>query len=237
MDLRLDRMSRALAALGLDRPPQAAAQVVGADGKGATATLLAALSPNRPPQAAVQVVGTNGKGATATLLAALGAAHGLSCGLFTSPHFLSVRERIRRYQGDLPGAAATPGAPLGDGFFSEADWTDAARTVLAATAHLGDAGRLTYFELLTVMAARLFAARPVDVAVYEAGLGGDHDATTALHRDMTVFTPIGMDHAHILGPTLGDIARDKAGAIPEGGLAVTGPQASMIAAAMRNCYL
>ncbi len=234
MDLRLDRMSQALAALGLDRPPQTAVQARGAGGTRTTATLPPALSPNRPPQTAVQVVGTNGKGTTATLLVALCAAHGLTCGLYTSPHFLSVRERIRCYQGDIPGAAATPGAPLSDGFFSEADWLDAARAVLAATAPSGDAGRLTYFELLTVMAARLFAARPVDVAVYEAGLGGDHDATTALHRDMTVFTPIGMDHAHILGPTLCDISRDKAGAIPVGGLAVTGPQALEALAALAD---
>jgi len=199
MDLRLDRMHRALAALGLERPPHAA----------------------------VQVLGTNGKGTTATLLAALCAAHGMACGLFTSPHFLSVRERVRCYHGDIPGAVATvatPGAPLGDGFFPEAGWVDVAREVLAATADFGDAGRLTYFELLTAMAARMFASRPVDVAVYEAGLGGSHDATTALDRDMTVFAPMGMDHAHVLGPTLRDIARDKAGAIPPGGLAVTGPQ-------------
>jgi dihydrofolate synthase/folylpolyglutamate synthase len=196
MDLGLGRMRRALAALGI----------------------------GHPARTVVQVVGTNGKGATATLVAALCAAHGLSCGLFTSPHFLSVRERIRRYRGDIPGAAATPGAPLGDGYFSESAWLDAARAVLAATAPFGDSGRLTYFELVTVMAAQLFASRGVDVAVFEAGLGGSHDATTALHRDMVVYTPIGMDHAGVLGPALADIARDKAGAIPGAGLAVTGPQ-------------
>lgn len=206
MDLELCRMGRALAALG----------------------------PGRPPHAAVQVLGTNGKGTTATLLAALCAAHGMACGLFTSPHFLSVRERVRCYQGDIPGAAATPGAPLGDGFFSEAEWVGAAREVLAATAGFGDALRLTYFELLTAMAARMFASRPVDAAVYEAGLGGAHDATTALDRDMAVFAPIGMDHAHVLGPTLGDIARDKAGAIHEGGLAVTGPQEAAAMAALAD---
>jgi len=207
---------------------------------------LAALGPDRPPHAAVQVLGTNGKGTTATLLAALCAAHGLTCGLFTSPHFLSVRERVRCYHGDIPGAVATiatiatvatvatPGAPLGDGFFPEAEWVGAAREVLAATADLGDALRLTYFELLTAMAARMFAARHVDVAVYEAGLGGSHDATTALDRDMTVFAPMGMDHAHVLGPTLHDIARDKAGAIPPGGLAVTGPQEPEAMAALAD---
>ncbi|MFZ5812758.1 MAG: bifunctional folylpolyglutamate synthase/dihydrofolate synthase [Thermodesulfobacteriota bacterium] len=185
---------------------------------------LAALGLTRLPHACVQVVGTNGKGSTATLLAALCSAHGLGVGLSTSPHFLSVRERIRLYRGGMPGDPGTPGAPLRDGLLSEADWLDAARECLAATAGFGPSGQLTYFELLTVMAAWLFAARGADVAVYEAGLGGSHDATTALPRDMAVFTPMGMDHAGVLGPTIGHIARDKAGAISEGGLAVTSGQ-------------
>ncbi len=185
---------------------------------------LAALGLTRLSHVRVQVVGTNGKGSTATLLAALCSAHGLGVGLFTSPHFLSVRERIRFYRGGMPGDPATPGAPLHDGLLPEADWLDAARECLAATAGFGPSGRLTYFELLTVMAEWLFTTRGADVTVYEAGLGGSHDATTALSRDMAVFTPMGMDHAGVLGPTLGHIARDKAGAIPDEGLAVTSGQ-------------
>ncbi|NMC50311.1 MAG: bifunctional folylpolyglutamate synthase/dihydrofolate synthase, partial [Desulfovibrio sp.] len=186
MDMGLGRMHRALAALGL----------------------------TRLPHVCVQVLGTNGKGSTATLLTALCSAHGLGVGLFTSPHFLSVRERIRYYRGGMPGYPQTPGAPLHDGLLPETDWLDAARECLAATTDFGPSGQLTYFELLTVMAARLFTTRGADVAVYEAGLGGSHDATTALSRGMAVFTPMGMDHAGVLGPTIGHIARDKAGAIP-----------------------
>ncbi len=196
MDMGLDRMHRALAALGLTRLPHVGAQVVG----------------------------TNGKGGTATLLAALCAAHGLTAGLSTSPHFLSVRERIRAYRGNIPGDPSASDAPLGDGLLSEAAWLGAAREVLSATAPFGPSGRLTYFELLTVMAARLFMDRPADVAVYEAGLGGAHDATTALSRDLVVYTAMGMDHAGVLGPTLAHVARDKAGAIPRQGLVVTGEQ-------------
>ncbi len=206
MDLGLDRMRRTLAALGLTR--------------------LA--------HAAVQVVGTNGKGSTSTLLAALCAAHGLTAGLSTSPHFLSVRERIRVYRGDIPGDPGLPGAPLCDGLLSEAAWVEAAREALGTTTGLSPSGQLTYFELLTAMAGRLFSTRTADAAVYEAGLGGRHDATTALSRDMVVFTPMGMDHAHVLGPTLGHIARDKAGAIPEGGLAVTGEQPAEAMAALTD---
>ncbi len=169
---------------------------------------LAGLRLQSLPHLAVQVVGTNGKGSTSAFLAAMLAAHGLPTGLYLSPHFVTVRERI------LMGGRQLP----------EADWTAAARAVLDAVAPGGEAGRLTYFELLTAMAARMFADHGAEAAVYEAGLGGAGDATTALPRDLVLFTPIGMDHAAVIGPTLADIARDKAGAMTPGGLAVTGPQ-------------
>ena len=169
---------------------------------------LAGLRLQSLPHLAVQVVGTNGKGSTSAFLAAMLAAHGLPTGLYLSPHFVTVRERI------LMGGRQLP----------EADWTAAARAVLDAAAPEGEAGRLTYFELLTAMAARMFADHEAEAAVYEAGLGGAGDATTALPRDLVLFTPIGMDHAAVIGPTLADIARDKAAAMAPGGLAVTGPQ-------------
>jgi len=169
---------------------------------------LASLALTTLPHLAVQVVGTNGKGSTGAFLAGLLAAHGLPTGLYLSPHFRSVRERI-----------LLAGKPL-----PEADWLAAANAVLAATAPGGDAARLTYFELLTVMAAWMFTRQGAEAAVYEAGLGGAGDATTALTRDLVLFTPIGMDHASVIGPTLTDIAHDKALAMVPGGVAITGPQ-------------
>lgn len=169
---------------------------------------LERLSLTALPHLAVQVVGTNGKGSTGAFLAALLAAHGLPTGLYLSPHFQTVRERI------LMGGRMLP----------EADWLAAATAVLDATAPAGETGRLTYFELVTAMAAWLFADQGAEAAVYEAGLGGAGDATTALGRDLVLFAPIGLDHAAIIGPTLADIARDKARAMFPGGLAITGPQ-------------
>lgn len=169
---------------------------------------LAGLSLATLPHLAVQVVGTNGKGSTAAYLAAMLSAHGLPTGLYLSPHFVSVRERILMAGRQLP----------------EEDWVAAARAALDATASGGDRDRLTYFELITAMAAWLFAHHGAEAAVYEAGLGGAGDATTALGRDLVLFTPIGPDHAAVIGPTLADIARDKAGAMVPGGVAVTGPQ-------------
>lgn len=187
-------------------------------GPGRMRAALAGLSLASLPHLAVQTVGTNGKGSTSALLAALLAAHGLPTGLYLSPHFVSVRERI------LLGGKQLP----------EEAWTEAANAVLTATAPAGEAGRLTYFELLTAMAAVLFTGHGAEAAVYEAGLGGAGDATTALPRDLVLFTPIGLDHAAVIGPTLTDIARDKAGAMVAGGAAITGPQPPEVLAELRR---
>lgn len=139
----------------------------------------------------VQVLGTNGKGSTSTFLASLAGKHGLSVGLYTSPHFVTIRERVR-----IDGA-----------MLSEEEWVSYGNMALEACPDL------TYFEFTTAVAVLAFARKGVDLAVLEAGLGGSWDATTAVPVDCTVFTPIDMDHAAVLGPTVRDIARDKAGAV------------------------
>ena len=159
---------------------------------------------DRPGPALVQVVGTNGKGSTAHFLSRIALAHGLPTGLYTSPHFLNFHERIR-----INGLPATPGQAL--------DW---ANHVLE---HAGDL-ELTYFELMTLMAVYGFARLGMALAVLEAGLGGRNDATSAFTPEVVLFTPFGLDHEHIIGPDLKDIALDKAGAIKARGTAVTGPQ-------------
>lgn len=147
----------------------------------------------RPAGTVVHVVGTNGKGSTSGFLAALARAHGLRTGLYTSPHLVSVRERVR----------------VGGRMLPEERWLGAANAVMARCADVG----LTYFELVTVMALHLFRAEGVDFIVLEAGLGGTHDATCAVAADLAVMTPVGLDHEAVLGPGLADIARDKSGAL------------------------
>lgn len=169
---------------------------------------LAALDLARLPFPCAQIVGTNGKGSTSTFLAEVLTASGVRTGLFTSPHFLSPRERILVDGRQLP----------------ESDWLTAAEAVLRVSEDVSPARRLTYFELVTVMAAWLFREYGCEAAVIEAGLGGAHDATTALVHDLTVYTPIGLDHERVIGPTLADIARDKAGAMREGVPAVSARQ-------------
>lgn len=157
-----------------------------------------------PDVSVVHVVGTNGKGSTAAFLTSLARAHGQKVGTFTSPHFVSPRERIQ----------------VNRRMLSEAAWVDLANAAMAVPG----AEDLTYFEFQTCLAMLAFERAGVDLAVMEAGLGGRFDATNVFAPGLTLFTPMGMDHEKILGPTLADIARDKAGAIHEGGVAMTGPQ-------------
>ena len=180
--------------------------------------VLAALKPGNAG-ARVQVVGTNGKGSTSVFLASLAAASGLSAGLFTSPHLASVRERIRLF---CP--------QRGSFLLPESAWPDPANAVMAA-----GGGSLTYFEFLTVLAVKVFADAGCDLAVFEAGLGGTHDATTSLEKDVLCITPIGLDHEAVLGNTPEAVARDKAGAMRPGVPAFSAPQSSGVEAVLREC--
>ena len=152
----------------------------------------------------VQIVGTNGKGSTAAFLDSLAVAHGVRVGRFTSPHFLTVRERV-----------LVDGAML-----SEADWTRLGNEV----AGLSGPDGLTYFEFVTALAVLAFAEAGVELAVWEAGLGGRYDATCALEHGLTLFTPFGLDHEHVLGKGLAAIARDKAHALRPGRPGLSAPQ-------------
>lgn len=152
---------------------------------------------------AVQIVGTNGKGSTSVFLQSIAMAHGMNVGLYTSPHFVWPEERIQLNHTMLPRRV----------------WPALAGNAVQAEKEL------TYFELLTVMAASAFQTSESDLMIFEAGLGGRYDATTALPVDMVCFVPIGMDHMNVLGDTLTAIADDKSDALRPGvSLAVSAPQ-------------
>ena len=152
----------------------------------------------RPLCPVVQVVGTNGKGSSSTFLHSIALANGFRVGLFTSPHFISPSERIRMNDRQLPKEA----------------WVTLANQVLAV------ASDLTYFELITVISLLAFSLSEPDLLIYEAGLGGKHDASTAFHADLLCITPIDLDHTEYLGNTLQEIATDKSYAIRENMFAV-----------------
>lgn len=169
---------------------------------------------SRPPFAVAHVVGTNGKGSTSSFLDSVAREHGLRTGLFTSPHFVSFRERIQ----------------VGGRMLGEERWTALANRAMSIGGDLG----LTYFELLTCMAVLAFAEEGVELAVMEAGLGGRYDAVSAFETDLTLFTPIGLDHMAVLGDSIQAITADKAEAMRESGLAVTGPQEPEALAVLRG---
>lgn len=145
----------------------------------------------------VHVGGTNGKGSTAHSLASCFQAAGLKVGLFTSPHLVDFRERIRIDGGMIPRREVT-------------DFVERFREVCPAGCEP------SFFELTTVMAFDWFERSGVDVAVIEVGLGGRLDSTNIIEPELCVITNISMDHMAQLGDTREAIASEKAGIIKPG---------------------
>lgn len=162
----------------------------------------------------IQVAGTNGKTSTARMIESVLRAHGLRTGLFTSPHLVDARERIR-----------LDGEPITEERLLET-WSDIAPYVHLVDKNSVESGgvRLSYFEVMTALAYAAFADAPVDVAVIEVGMGGTWDATSVAVATVAVVTPIGMDHAEYLGDTITAIATEKAGIIAPGCAAVSALQ-------------
>ncbi len=156
----------------------------------------------RPESLVITVAGTNGKGSTAAHVEALLCAAGVSCGLFTSPHFIRYNERIR-----IDGREVDDAALIG-----AFERIEAAR---------GDC-TLTFFEYNTLAALWLFAERAVRIAVLEVGLGGRLDATNLVDADVAVLCSVGLDHREWLGETREQIGAEKAGILRPGRPAVLG---------------
>ena len=151
----------------------------------------------------IHVGGTNGKGSTSHTLAAILQSAGYRVGLFTSPHLIDFRERIRVDGEMIPKESVI-------------DFTD---RYLAMD--FGDL-KPSFFELTTVMALEYFREMKVDVAVVEVGLGGRLDSTNIVSPLLSIITNISLDHTALLGPTRRDIAAEKAGIIKPGVTAVIG---------------
>ena len=142
---------------------------------------------------AIHVAGTNGKGSTSHLIAAALQASGLRVGLFTSPHLVSLTERIR-----------INGQPIAE--------TEVAEFIEQNKDFL-DEIQPSFFETMTALAFAYFVREKVDIAVVEVGLGGRLDSTNVITPILSVITNIGLDHTEFLGNTLAKIAKEKAGII------------------------
>lgn len=166
----------------------------------------------------IHIAGTNGKTTTARIISAILAAHGLNCGVYTSPHLQSIRERFARF-----------GVGEG-GFVSELIEPNAfAELVQYLTPFIemvenqrGE--QVTYFETTTAMALEWMGQLPVDAGIIEAGMGGEWDATNVVQPRVAALTHIDVDHHKFLGSTPVDNAREKVGIIKPGVPVVSGPQ-------------
>ncbi|HEX7292833.1 MAG TPA: cyanophycin synthetase [Conexibacter sp.] len=158
----------------------------------------------------IHVVGTNGKSSTARMIAAILQRHGMHVGAYLSPHLVSFAERIRVDDRDVEPRA-----------FARAVERAAHAAALVDRTQAHD-DRVTQFEALTAAAFSELAARGVDAAVIEAGLGGRWDATNVLPSRVQVLTSVGLEHTRWLGPTVRDVAREKLAVVRDGGTLVVG---------------
>ena len=167
-------------------------------------TLLAALGDPQNDYLKVQVAGTNGKGSVCAFLDSICRQAGIEVGVFTSPHLVSVTERVRINGVDI----------------SDEEFARLATVVREASEKLVSRGELetapTYFEQVTAIALVAFAEAKVKLAILETGLGGRYDATTAANSEIAAITRIDMDHQEYLGETLKEIAIEKAAIIRPG---------------------
>ncbi len=169
----------------------------------AITTILQRLGNPQQQYATLHIAGTNGKGSSAAMAAAMLHAGGYRVGLYTSPHLIDFRERIR----------------VGAAEISEKDICELTEAIRRLA---GPDGSLTFFEFTTALAFHYFHRQQVDIAVVEVGLGGRCDATNVLHPLGVLITGIGMDHEAHLGSTLQTIAREKAGIIHDNAPVVLG---------------
>ncbi len=177
-----------------------------------TELLLAALGNPQESFESVQIAGTNGKGSTAVLLDSICRAAGVATGLYTSPHLVSITERIK----------------IGGNEISEDNFARLASKVRAAAENLLTSGKLealpTFFEHVTAIALLASKHAGVQLTILETGLGGRLDSTTAVRARTVAITPISLDHQEYLGETLAEIAAEKAAVINANSTVVIAPQ-------------
>ncbi len=174
--------------------------------------LLAALGNPERRFPSVLIAGTNGKGSTAATLASILRAGGYKTGLYSSPHLVTINERIR-----VNGEA-----------ISDVEFEEIHNRVELMAQDLVLRKKLpwhpSFFEMLTAMAFEYFASIAVGIGVLEVGMGGRLDATNVVDPLVSVIADVALDHQKYLGNTIGEIAREKAGIIRQNGTVVTLPQ-------------
>ena len=173
--------------------------------------LLRRLGDPQETAQSIHIAGTKGKGSTSAMVASALTVAGYKTGLYTSPHLLTMRERIR-----IDGQMITED--------EIADLVAQLRPEVEAVNRDGTWGELTTFEVLTTLAFTHFHKHMVDCQVLEVGLGGRLDATNVTDSEVCAITSISYDHTETLGDTLTQIATEKAGIIKPGAVVISAPQ-------------
>ena len=187
-----------------------------------TERLLAALENPHKSFPSVQIAGTNGKGSTAVMLESICRAARIHVGLFTSPHLISITERIR-----------IDGENISKNDFARL--TQSVKQTAEELVHRHELQTLpTFFEHVTAIALLAFREANLELAILETGLGGRLDSTTAAGARVVAITPIAMDHEEYLGKTLAEIAAEKAAIIRPGVTAIVAPQPEEAMAVIRQ---
>jgi dihydrofolate synthase / folylpolyglutamate synthase len=188
----------------------------------ATRVLLRSLGDPQKEFYKVQIAGTNGKGSTAAFVDAMCRSAGVRAGLYTSPHLVSITERIR-----------VNGVEI-----SESGFALAATRVRDSAERLVRNGILktvpTFFEQVTAAAMLAFRAAKIEIAVLETGLGGRFDSVTATEAEMGAITRVDLDHQNILGETIVEIANEKAAIIRPGMNVIVGRQVEAVDRVIRD---
>lgn len=164
-------------------------------------------SPHKGLKNPVIITGTKGKGSTAEILSSCLRASGRKVGIFTSPHLIEVRERIRV-----------------DGKMIPEERFSSIYEEMKPFIKRGAGGYRTVFEVLTAIAFRYFLEQDTDYTLLEVGLGGKNDATNVVDPILSVVTPVSLDHTHVLGDSITEIAERKMGVARKGTPVVSAPQ-------------
>ena len=164
----------------------------------------------------IHIAGTNGKGSVCAMIAAICVAAKRRTGLYTSPHLVSFRERIRLGPNQIPEEHV-------------AEWLTKIRDIIGTWEHTP-----TFFEITTALALAWFQQQNAELVILETGLGGRLDATNIVTPAVSVITPIGLDHMQHLGSTLAEIAGEKAGIIKPGSIVLSAPQPPEAEAVIRT---
>ena len=180
-------------------------------------SLLAALGNPQEKVAMIHVAGTNGKGSTIAMIASMLKGNDYTVGAFTSPHLIDIRERIT----------------VNGSMINEEEFTALIKVVVEAANKLDFSP--SFFEIVTATAFKFFADQAVDIAVIETGLGGRLDSTNVITPLMTLITKIDLEHTHLLGDTVEDIAREKAGIFKSSIPAISAHQSEDVAGVLKYC--